>query len=78
MYGESAVIISLPVERNTVRGSDDITIALPKCTLAQQKGIWTLFFEGKGYMRFLDAKSRMEAEQQIAEMLVQSMEARLH
>jgi hypothetical protein len=66
------------VGRNTVTRPDELTIPLPNCTLAQQDGIWTLFYEGKVYMRLLDAKSRRDAQEQIAEMLVNSMEARLN
>ena len=66
------------MDRNTFPRSDEGAIALPSCTLVQQDGVWTLFYEGKEYMRFLDAKSRTEAQEQIAEMLFQSMEARLN
>jgi hypothetical protein len=39
--------------------------------------VWTLFYEGKEYIRLIDARSRTEAQEQVAEMLFQSMEARL-
>jgi hypothetical protein len=43
---------------------------LKDASLHEIDGTWTLFFEGKEYMRLLDAKSRADAEQQIYEMLL--------
>ena len=66
------------MSRNTVTRSDERAIPLPNCTLEKQDGIWTLFYKGKEYIRLLEAKSRTDAQEQIAEMLIQSMEARLN
>jgi hypothetical protein len=51
--------------------------ALLNCTLQQHQGIWTLFIEHEEYMRLLDAESYADAEEQVAAMLLQSIEARL-
>jgi hypothetical protein len=48
--------------------SQENTAFTTKCTLAQEAGVWVLFWEGKEYIRLLDAKSRDDAEQQLAEM----------
>ena len=66
------------MDRNTSPRPGDGQIALPNCTLAQLDGVWTLFYEGKVYIRLIDAKSRTDAQEQIAEMFFQSMEARLN
>ena len=66
------------MRRNTLTRSDEHAIPLPNCTLVQQDGVWTLFYKGKEYVRLIEARSRSEAQEQIAEMLVQSMEARLN
>jgi hypothetical protein len=48
-----------------------------KCTLIEQGGIWTLFYDGREYLRLLDATCRSDAEQQVAEMLFMSLEKRI-
>jgi hypothetical protein len=51
---------------------------LPSCSLREeQDGTWTLLYEGAEYIRLLDARSFSDAEQQIAEMLLQGLEVRL-
>jgi hypothetical protein len=67
----------MSVKRDTSPRERDAAFALPNCTLAEQDGVWTLFYEGKGYLRLVEAESRSDAQQQVAEMLLQSMEARL-
>ena len=42
---------------------------LKDTTLRKVGGEWTLSYQGKEYMRLLDATSREDAEQQILEML---------
>ena len=42
---------------------------LKETTLCKVDGKWTLFYQGKEYMRLLDATSREDAEQQVSEML---------
>ena len=66
------------MRRNAVTHSDECAIPLPNCTLEQREGIWTLFYKGQEYIRLLEAKSRTDAQEQIAEMLITSMEARLN
>jgi hypothetical protein len=38
-------------------------------TLLLVAGVWTLYYKGEQYIRLLDAESREDAEEQIAEML---------
>lgn len=42
---------------------------IPNSRLVNCEGVWTLLYDGREYMRLLDARSREDAEQQIAEML---------
>jgi hypothetical protein len=46
-----------------------IEAVLKDVKLREVDGAWALFYQGREYMRLLDAKSREDAEQQIAEML---------
>jgi hypothetical protein len=49
---------------NNMRSSES-----PLGGLAEVNGIWTVMHENGAYMQLLDAKSREDAEQQVAEML---------
>ena len=42
---------------------------LENATLREIGSTWAVVYRGKEYMRLLDARSRADAEQQIAEML---------
>ena len=46
-----------------------IELVLPNLRLVNCEGVWTLLYQGCEYVRLLDARSREDAEQQIAEML---------
>ena len=43
---------------------------LPNTELVEIEGTWTLFYQGREYIRLLDARSRADAEAQITEMLL--------
>ena len=55
-----------------------IESVLENTLVTEVDGVWTLLYESREYVRLLDAVSREDAEQQIAEMLfLRSTDARV-
>lgn len=58
--------VKSPAEEAVLAGIERV---LSNSRLVNCEGVWTLLYQGREYMRLLDARSREDAEQQIAEML---------
>lgn len=48
----------------------------PDMALVEIDGVWTLFYQGRPYVALVDAQSREDAEEQLAEMLLNAAKNR--
>ena len=48
----------------------------PDMALVEIDGVWTLFYQGRPYVALVDAQSREDAEEQLAEMLLKAAKTR--
>jgi hypothetical protein len=45
-------------------------------SLIEIDGVWTLFYQGRSYVALIDAQTREDAEEQLAEMLLKASKGR--